>query len=206
VTRERKSFDDTDYADPEITVTVNSVADNVLTLTSVNDIAVGYQYYESSSKFSYITAVDTSNNTITLLDDLAWTTGSREVRPYIVTTMEWNPIYANSPNILKQFPEATLLVNKPVTDITVGYKTLSSAFYENVTITDSSNGPWGLFEWGEVPWGGSPSIFRYRTWVPRAKQRDSAIILRLTQNTIYNDFEISGWSLIYRTVSQRVTR
>jgi len=206
VTRERKSFDDTDYADPEITVTVNSVADNVLTLTSVNDIAVGYQYYESSSKFSYITAVDTSNNTITLLDDLVWTTGSREVRPYIVTTMEWNPIYANSPNILKQFPEATLLVNKPITDITVGYKTLSSAFYEYVTITDSSNGPWGLFEWGEVPWGGSPSIFRYRTWVPRAKQRDSAIILRLTQNTIYNDFEISGWSLIYRTVSQRVTR
>ena len=206
VTRERKSFDDTDFADPEISVTVNSVADNVLTLATVTGIEVGYQYFETSNKFSYITAVDAATNTITLLDDLTWTTGAREVRPFIVTTIEWNPIYAGSPNILKQFPEATLLVNKPITDVTVSYKTLSSAFFESVQITDSANGPWGLFEWGDVPWGGAPTIFRYRTWVPRAKQRDSAIILKVTQNTIYNDFEISGWSIIYRQISQRVTR
>jgi len=129
-----------------------------------------------------------------------------EVRPYIVTEIEWNPIIAKSPNVLKQFSETTLLVNKPIQAATISFKTLTSGDFESVEIEDDSLGLWGLFPWGEVPWGGSTSVFRYRTWVPRSKQRDSALILKLEQNTIYNDFEISGWSVIYRNISQRVTR
>jgi hypothetical protein len=206
VIQERKDFADTDYVDPEIDVTVLSVVDKVLTLDTTTGVQVGYQFYEDASTYSLITAVDAVNNKITVEDDLTWSTGAAEIRPFVETVIEWNPITAETPNILKQFSEVTLLVNRPITEATIKFKTLTSSFFEEITITDNSNGPWGLFAWGEVAWGGATTVFRYRTWVPRAKQRDSALILRLEQNTVFNDFEISGWSIIHRPISQRVTR
>jgi len=206
VIKERKSFSDADFADPEIDVTVTAVSGTEVTVNAVAGIQVGYQYFQDISAYSIIEAIDPTTNTLTLRDDLGWTTGAAEVRPYIVTEIEWNPITADTPNILKQYSEATLLVNKPITEANISFKTLTSSFYESVVLSDTTSGPWGLFEWGFVPWGGSTTVFRYRTWVPRAKQRDSALVIKLTQNTVFNDFEVSGWSLIYRPISQRVTR
>lgn len=203
---ERKSFDETDYVEPEFSVTVNAVSGTTLTLASVAGILAGYQYFESVSKFSTIQSVDAATSTIVVLDDLNWTTGTYEVRPFITTDIEWNPALAGSPNILKQFSEVTLLVNRPIQEATISFKTLASSDFEDVDVVDNSLGLWGLFEWGNVPWGGSTTVFRYRTYVPRNKQRDSALILRLRQNTVYNDFEIAGWSLVFRNISNRVTR
>ena len=124
VIRERKAFDDTDFVDPQLDVTVTAVNENIITLTSVVDIRIGYQFWEDDSNYSEITAIDDVNLTITVLDNLEWTTGAAEVRPYITTEIEWNPITADSPNILKQFSEATLLVNRPITKATVSFKTL----------------------------------------------------------------------------------
>lgn len=206
VIEERKDYSDTDFVDPEIDVTVSSVTGTEIQLNTTTGVLVGYQFFESASKYSEILTVDTSNNIITVADDLSWATGAAEIRPYIETIIEWNPITANTPNILKQWSEATLLVNRPITEATIKFKTLASAFYESVMLEDTSNGPWGLFAWGAVPWGGATTVYRYRTWVPRQKQRDSVIVMRLEQNTVFNDFEISGWSLIYRNISQRPTR
>lgn len=206
VIQERKDFSDLDFAEPEIDVTVTGVSGVDITVTAAAGIQPGYLFFEDESNYSIITAVNLATNVLTVEDDLGWNTGAAEVRPFIQTSIEWNPITADTPNILKQWSEATLLVNRPITSATVRFKTLTSGFYEDVVFTDTSNGPWGLFEWGDVPWGGTATLFRYRTWVPREKQRDSALILKVEQNTINNDFEISGWSLIYRDISQRVTR
>jgi hypothetical protein len=206
IIQERKDYSDLDFAEPEIDVVAAAVSGTEITLTASGGVKVGYLYLEDSSNYSIITSVDLATNTITVQDDLEWNVGVAEVRPYIQTSIEWNPITADTPNILKQWSEATLLVNKPITSADVSFKTLTSGFYETVNFNDTSNGPWGLFEWGDVPWGGTGTLFRYRTWVPREKQRDSAIILKVEQDTINNDFEISGWSLIYRDISQRVTR
>ena len=206
IIQERKDYSDLDFAEPEIDVEATAVAGVNITVSNIVGVKVGYLYLEDTSNYSIITGVDQTTNTITVLDDLEWNVGVAEVRPYIQTSIEWNPITADTPNILKQWSEATLLVNKPITSANVSFKTLTSGFYETVNFNDTSEGPWGLFEWGDVPWGGTGTLFRYRTWVPREKQRDSAIILKVEQDTINNDFEISGWSLIYRDISQRVTR
>ena len=206
VIQERKTFSESDYAEPAIEVTTVSVNEAVVEVSSTDNVLAGYQYFEDNSKYSIILEVDPINNLLTLQDNLNWNTGAAEIRPYIVTTIEWNPVTVDSPNTQKQFSETTLLVNRPIVSATLSFRTLTSSFFESVSISDNSVGDWGLFEWGDVPWGGSTTIFRYRTWVPRNKQKDSAIVLKLGQNTIYNDFEVSGWSLIYRPISQRVTR
>ena len=76
VIQERKSFDDSDFADPEIDVTVSTVVDNVLTLNTVAGVQVGYVYYEDATTYATITAVDAGANKITVEDDLGWSTRS----------------------------------------------------------------------------------------------------------------------------------
>jgi hypothetical protein len=208
ISRERKDFTSTDFSEEAIAVTASAVSvdDLTITLASVADAKVGYIYYESGSKFSVISSIDALASTITVRDPLGWTTGDYELRPFIITNITWNPITANSPNLLKQFAECTLIVETPVQTARLGFSTVTSGGFEEILITDEAEGPWGLFAWGEVPWGGDPIQIRYRTYVPRNKQKDTVIIPRLIQNTVFNGFEVSGLSFYYRQISHKVGR
>lgn len=208
ISRERKDFGASDYAEESIAVNTTAVSVDklTLTLTDVSSAVVGYLYYETSSKYSVVSAVDTLASTITVQDPLDWATGAAEFRPFIETTIVWNPISAKSPNVLKQWAECSLLVETPVQDADLSFSTQSSGGFESVTLTDSAIGPWGLFPWGDVGWGGDPFRTRYRTYVPRNKQKDTYINVKLEQRTVYNAFEVSGLSLFYRIISNRVGR
>ena len=208
VSVERKNFNDTDFSEEAIPVTATAVSLDkfTITLNTIEGVEEGYLYYESASSFSLITAVDTLNSTITVEDSLEWELVDAEARPYIVTELVWNPISAKTPNMLKQFAECTLLVEKPLSFAELEFKTSLSGDFEGSIISDSSIGLWGLFPWGEVPWGGGPERVRYRTYVPRSKQKDAYIFVRLSQNTVFNGFEVSGLSLYYRNISNRTGR
>jgi hypothetical protein len=208
VSQERKDYNEFDFVDESIPTTVSVVdgTNTKLTVNNISDMVVGYIYRESDSKFSSISAIDIVNAQITVVDPLAWTVGTFEVLPYIPTTIEWNPVTAGTPQILKQFAECVLLVEKPVSDATLSFKTLMSADYEDVMLQDETIGLWGLFPWGEVPWGGEAIRSRYRTYVPRNKQKDTLIVTKLTQNTAFTPFEIAGLGFSYRTISNRASR
>lgn len=276
VVRERKNFNDFDITDTQIYGHITSVAGVVLGVNSSLAITSnpGDLLLVNSKSFSTILSVDSSANTITLVDDLEYpepttlagdinssvttlsltdgssysegdtiligtenillgvknvnqftgcTRGYRlttavlhtngddvfetcEVRASFEIDIEWNPVMMDHPSTLKQFSECTVLTNKPLKDFNVGFKTWTSAFYDRVEFVSDTSGFWGTFPWGEVPWGGEVDVTRYRTYVPRAKQRDSALILRLTQDTIYNNFEISGFSIMYRFIGSKTER
>jgi len=129
-----------------------------------------------------------------------------EIRTSFETDVEWNPIIMDHPSTLKQFSECTLLTNKPMQAFSLGFKTWTSNFYERIDFVGDTVGQWGLFEWGESPWGGEQDVVRYRTYIPKAKQRDSAIVLRIIQQTVYNNFELSGFSILYRNIGQKIKR
>ena len=129
-----------------------------------------------------------------------------EVRNYIDVEIEWNPVFMERPAMLKQFSECTVLTNAPLQTFTLGFKTWTSSNFESVTFSTETVGLWGSFGWGELPWGGDVEVERYRTYIPRSKQRDSALILRLQQNTTINNFELSGFSIIYRMIGSRTER
>ena len=208
ISRERKDFSSTDYSEEAIPVTISAVAADKLTLTlpspSLAVVKVGYIYYESASRYSVVAAVDTLASTITVSDPLEWNTGIFEVRPYISTIITWNPISADSPGIRKQFAECVLIVETPLQDANLAFSTPTSGGFEGVDIVDTAEGPWGLFPWNEVAWGGEPQKTRYRTYVPRSKQREAYITTRLTQNTVFNAFQVSGLSFYYRNISHRL--
>lgn len=208
VSVERKNFNETDYAEEGIDVVVTAVAPDKVTLTlaDVSSVEVGYMYSEDGLAYSVVESIDTANSTITVKDPLPWNTGTFQVLPFIQTTILWNPLYAKTPNTLKQFSECTLLVETPLQDAELEFSTPNSGGFEGVEITDTAVGPWGLFPWDDVAWGGEPSKKRYRTYVPRTKQKDTLLNVRLEQNTVYNQFQVSGISLYYRFISNRVGR
>ena len=208
VAKERKDFLDSDIADEQIEFTPSSVTNNLITVPSSVALAarVGDLFYQTDTRFSLITAIDTGTDVLTLEDTLAYTTDPSEIRKFIATKVVWNPVFADRPSTLKQFSEVTLLTSKPVRSSDLGFSTIQSPAVETVSISSGSGGAWGLFGWGEVNWGGEVSITSYRTYVPRLKQRDAALILQITQNTVYDNFEISGFSLIYRMIGSRTGR
>lgn len=208
VRRERKSYTFTDIADEQVVFTPTGISGVVISVDSaiIDQVSVGDMYVETENKFSKIISIDELNNTITLQDDLVWTQVQSEVRKTIPIKVDWNPLYMDSSASLKQFSECTLVTKSALDALTLSFKGVSSGGFEDITFGDVSQGLWGLFPWGEVPWGGDPSIFRYRTYIPVQKQRDSAIFVRLSQNAVYNRFEISGISMMYRIIGPRTRR
>jgi hypothetical protein len=276
VVKERKNFTDFDITDTQTYGHITAVSGVDITVdSSLAGVAnVSDLLLVNSKSFSTILSVNTSTNTITVVDDLEYpapttlegsidnlvtsitltdgssysegdivlidsenillgaktddtfagcTRGYRlttaaahnnlatvyetcEVRASFEIDIEWNPVTMDHPSTLKQFSECTVLTNRPLKNFDLGFKTWTSAFYDRVRFLSDTSGFWGTFPWGEVPWGGEVDVTRYRTYVPRAKQRDSGITLRITQDTIYNNFEISGFSLMYRYIGSKTER
>lgn len=157
-------------------------------------------------KFSKVIAVDPDTITFQVQDVLDWSGGTWEVQKVIPTEIQYNPIFMGNPAMLKQFSEVTLITASSLESPRMGFKGITSSGFEYVDFATQSTGGWGLFPWGDGPWGGEAQVLRYRTWVPRQKQRDSAIVISVSQDTIYNNFEISGLSIVYRVIGPKVIR
>jgi len=207
--------DDLEYPEP---TTLNGAIDDAVTTLDLTD---GSSYTEGDTVLigteNILLGVKDTNQftgctrgyrltTAASHNDLADVYETCEVRASFEVDIEWNPVTMDHPSTLKQFSECTVLTNRPLKDFTLGFKTWTSAFYDRVSFVSDTSGFWGTFPWGEVPWGGEVDVTRYRTYVPRAKQRDSAITLRITQDTIYNNFEISGFSIMYRFIGSKTER
>ena len=208
VRRERKNFDFFDIADEQIDLTPAAVSGTAITTDPVtlDSIQVGDMYVETQVKFSRVLSINVFDSTFTVQDDLGWDLVPAEIRKAIDIDVRWNPLHMDSPAILKQFSECTLITQVALDNLILSFKGISSGSFEDIEFTSISQGLWGLFPWGEVQWGGAPSVLRYRTYIPVQKQRDSAIFVKLTQRAAFNRFEISGLSIMFRPIGPRTRR
>jgi hypothetical protein len=205
ISKERKDATYTDFSDEQIEVTVSTVTGADLIIGDVVGIKVGDMYVESDSKFSIITAIN--GGTITLEYDLDWQTGDGEVRKQYDSTIEWNPIHLNSPGHMKQWYESLILCTQDFRSADLAFKTELDSGWESIAITGNAIGDWGMFNWGELPWGGGgDTTIAHRTYIPRTKQRSATIHARLIIDTLYTDWEVSGIELTYRDSGQRLLR
>jgi hypothetical protein len=207
LSKERKNATFSDYADEQIAVTVTLVSTTTLTLSSVTGLTVGDMYVEDDNKFARITAISTGANTITIETDLDWTTGSREVRKRYVSTLEWNPVHLNTPGHMKQWFEWLALLTSDFNTASVYFKTDQDSGWEGTDLVGYASDAWGLFNWGEAPWGGGGGVeFAHRTYIPRTKQRSATIHVQLSIDTTYTPWEMSGFELTYRDAGMRLLR
>lgn len=206
VSKERKAGTYQDYVDEAISVTTDTVVSStVLTLSSTTGVSVGDILYQSSTAFSLITAVDSSNNQITVEFALAWITGAASVLTAFTCDVSWKQVFGDNPAFVRQFSEGlALFKNTRFNQATLNFVTDFDRSSEPVTIYGQGTGLWGLFGWGEVPWGGTLLPQNIRFIVPQNKQLGSYIIPSLSIRQGYSNFKFQGLAVAYNNVSFEV--
>lgn len=200
---ERKNYTNSDYADEQYDVTIDSISGNQFTLADATDVEVGMTIKQSTHKTKI---TDVTGDIITVVDPEGYVTGDAIVYTPIDNFVLWAPIDAENPGILKQFSEVTFLFrNAAFTEIEAGFESEISTGLFTVDIPSSvSESAWGLFPWGDLPWGGENGGTNVlRTYVPRPAQRGAWLMLSLRTQEAFQGFSLQGVSLIYNTMSSR---
>lgn len=200
---ERKTFTSDDYADEQYAVTIASVdSATELTLSSVTNVEIGMTIVQGS-RDSYIE--DIVGNVLTVTSTTGFTAAAATVYTPIDSFIQWSPIDAENPGILKQFSEITLFFRDAAfTEIDAGFASNVSTGSLTVPLVATSAGSWGNFAWGDEPWGGVPGgVTMLRTYVPRDKQRAAWLTLSLRTEQAFTGFSLQGVSVIYNPMSTR---
>ncbi len=203
---ERKQYSYSDHVDYASTQTLTAQVGNVLSIGGADTISVGDMIYESDSVFSFVEATDSALGTVTVLDEVTFSLGSVTVYSAIPTKIKWLPITANAPYALKHFSEAALYFQSLFpSNARAVFTSDKSQGEKSVTLTgDSASGGWGLFAWGDAPWGSVPSKKPIRLLIPREHQRCSQLSLTFEHSYAYGLWELSGVSLLFNPGSSRI--
>lgn len=201
---ERKTFTNSDYADEQYSVTIASVdSDTQVTLSDASDVVAGMTLVQGFRQ-AYIEEVN--GNVLTIVETSSLTTGAATVYTPIDNYIQWPPIDAENPGILKQFSEISLFFrNTAFSQIQAGFETNISKSRQFVDVVNNSGvGGWGNFNWGELPWGGNyGGQTVLRTYVPRDQQRASWLTLSLRTQEAFTGFSLQGVSIIYNPMTSR---
>lgn len=207
VLKDRKTSTYADYADYKGQVTITAADDTLLTLASVSSVSVGDLIYEGSTLFAYVTSIDSLNSTVTVNTNPGFTLSTVDLLAPISTEVQWIPVTAGNPGIMKHFHTTQLMFKKDFSG--TGYMTYESDLSEStdeVALSGSEIGAWGLFSWGSVPWGGDPRSRPVRQWVPRSKQRCSQLRVGFRHAFAFSNWQLQGLSINFEPGTERTSR
>jgi len=208
VLKDRKNYSYLDYADFGFSTSITVIASNVITLLSnVDNTTVGDIIYQSDSLFATITAIDTINSTVTVDTEPGFTVASCDILTSVATDIQWIPEVLGNAGITKQFHTMELLFKKDFNG--TGYFAVESdlsQYEELVTVEGLGNGLWGLFGFGNQPWGGVALKRPVRQWVPRNKQIASQLTVSFRHAWGYSPWELEGITIFANQGSDRTTR
>jgi hypothetical protein len=193
-----------DYADEEITTSITAYSGVTLTVTSTTGILAGWKL-KQGNRTSIVQSV-TDGTHLVVNDSLAWDlAGVTAYKPIPIDT-EFIPDSAQNPGIVKQFTDCTLFFEEAqFEELLIGFSSNFSTGREDVAVQSVTEGPWGLFSWGNVAWGGGvPRLQPIRTLVPRNKQRCSWLNVHITHEEALSKFALSGMSLQFEPMSERM--
>ncbi len=199
---ERKSYTNADYADKQYDVEIDSVdSATQLTLVSVDNVVEGMTIVQNNRQALILTIV---GMVLTVSSTQGFAADDAVVYTPISSAIQWSPIDAENPGILKQFSEAMFFFkNAAFQTIIAGFSTNVSPNEERVPIANTFYpNAWGNFPWGERPWGGQlGGQTPLRTYVPREKQMGNWLYLSLRTEEAFTGFSLQGVSLMYEPMS-----
>jgi hypothetical protein len=193
---DKRTFTYTDYSDYKSSTTITAIDGNVLTLASASGIEAGDLVFESPTVVGTIESVDALNSRVTVASNPGFTATTVDILSAISVVMRWVPVAAGNPGITKQFHTTQLIFKRDIIgDGQMTYQTDLSESIEEVTLSGSEIGAWGLFTWGSVPWGGEPRKRPISQWVPRSKQRCSQLTIGFKHSVAYSNWQLQGMSV-----------
>jgi hypothetical protein len=156
---ERKSFENTDYADEEYIVTITSTnpVNNLISLSSSANVQVGDVLQQTVAGTQYSTQViinNTVTNVLTVQNATGFAPGSAQDYRSIVTNITYCPITCGFPEYVKKYTIwGFAFSNADFERIQCG---MATDFYpggETVPLVPIGTGGFGTQAWGIFPWG-----------------------------------------------------
>ncbi len=206
--KERKNYSFLDYVDYGFATTIATITGTTITIGSgIDNVEVGDVLFQASDKFALVTAVDLAAQTLTIQTNPGLTVASATILKGIDTRIRWVPITLANPGIQKQLHTATVLFKQDFNGTAeLGFSSDLSQAEEMVEIEGRGLGLWGLFAWGEEPWGGASLRRPIRQWIPRAKQRCSQLNVSFNHRWGYASWQLTGISLFGEIGTEKIGR
>lgn len=201
--KERKNFDRTDYADNEFAVVIVSSDDYEITIDDTTGISEGDLIKQDGLEAIVESVDDATTLTVDYINE--WSAGAATVYQAINATIQWVPNTSSNPGVLKHFSECTLFFkDASFNEINLGFQTSFDDSFDTVSLTPGASQGWGLFPWGERPWGvGGGRPLPIRTYVTLEKQRASWINFKVNCNEAFSSFMLTGISTQYEDMGSR---
>lgn len=203
---ERKRFDYSDHVDYHSSQTLSAQTDNKIIISSSDLISPGDMIYQSETVFSFVQSTNPPLSEVTLLDSVVFDVGPVLVYKAIPCKIKWLPATADNPTSLKHYSEICFYFKSLFPS--VANATFSSekspGEKSNPIMGDSASGGYGLFEWGNEPYGSVPSKKPMRCYITREHQRCSQLSVTFTHSYAFAGWELNGVSLLYNPGSNRI--
>lgn len=203
---ERKKFDYSDHVDYHSVQTITAQTGSVISISSSDLMQPGDMIFQSDSVFSFIQSTNSTASQVTLLDSVVFTPGPITLYKAIPCKLKWLPATADNPTSLKHYSEIVFYFKSlfPSTAMAT-FSSEKAPGEKSIPIKgDSASGGWGLFEWGNEPYGSVPSKKPMRCLVTREHQRCSQLSVTFTHSYAYAGWELNGVSLLYNPGSNRI--
>jgi hypothetical protein len=205
VLAERRIGNSTDYGDYKTAITVTVLSSTTMSVSSTSDLAVGDIVYQSTTAYTNILSI--SGTTITVVATSGFSSGSVTIYGSVNSIIKWVPVAAGNPGITKQFHTVQALFKKDFVGeakITVSTDAVQSD--TEIPIYGNQYAPWGMFAWGESPWGSEPLRRPVRQWIPREKQRCSLLTVGLKHSYAFSAWQLQGISLHFTPGTEKTDR
>lgn len=208
VYRERKSFSDTDYCDPEYDITISAISGREITFSVLGVTPLAGWIISQGGTGIHIESVEFFGDDFvaTLESDPpeTWTTGAAELFPAIDADVLWLPWSGGQVGALKQVRAVQVIddpvgVNSTSRAIKVYFSSNFSNDEEEVEVENQEVG-WGD-AWGEFAWGGAGSS-GFPTWVPREKQMCSMLHVGVRAFRAQERLAIAALSFTFEGISE----
>jgi len=209
VNKELKNYTFRDHVDYGLSSTISAYdsATKTITLSNSDQVDVGDVVYQSTSIYAVVSARDSVAGTVTVSIDAPFTAAAATIYKAIDCKIKWVPITGGNPGELKHFRESSLLFNTDFVETAeILFSSELSASTNIVTLTGTAVGLWGLFGWGDVPWGGSQKARPIRTYVPQQKQRCTQLSIEFNHQIGYSSFELAGISVVWNAGTEKIMR
>jgi hypothetical protein len=206
--KERKNYSFLDFVDFGFTTTLTASSSRVMAIDSgFDNVAVGDILWQSNTLFATVTALDVLAQTFTVGSDPGFTLAACTLLKAISVELTWAPVTLANPGIQKQLHTTLLLFKEDFTGQgELGFTSDVSQFEDSVSIEGRGLALWGLFGWGELPWGGTALRRPLRQWIPRAKQRASQLTVTFRHAFGYSPWQLQGLSLFGAPGSEKIGR
>lgn len=209
VYQERKSFDDTDFADPDSAITLVTISGSTVTFTSASAVPVaGDVVLQGTTGLAIETVTEVAGTYTAVLRSeppASWAAGAATLYPAVDMDIEFHSWVSEAgPGQLKQVRGVGFLTddipgNNSVSVLAATFTSNFDQELEEVEILQPGSG-WGA-AWGSSPWGGTGDSHGYPTLVPRNKQYCNRLRCGLRHRNARERLVITGYVPLFEVAS-----